>query len=169
MSMDNCWTLTTDTDGIAWLTFDRPGERVNAFTSRALEDLDRYLGQLAADDTVRAVVIGSAKRDSFVVGADIAELARIDSPEDAKAKSDAGHWVFSRLEALELWTNESAYAAFEEQDLGSLEVGKLADLVVLSDAYLTIPEAEIRTLGSVLTFVGGAVVHAEAEFDGLGD
>ena len=73
----------------------------------------------------------------------------------------------SRMEALRLYTTGSAYFTFDDQDLGSIEVGKLADLVVLSDDYLSVAEAEIRTLSSVLTIIGGEIVHAAAEFSGL--
>lgn len=70
----------------------------------------------------------------------------------------------TRLEALRLYTTGGAWHVFEETNLGSIEVGKLADLAVLSDDYLTVPEEELRTLRSVLTVIGGRVVHAEAEF-----
>jgi hypothetical protein len=66
----------------------------------------------------------------------------------------------SRLEALRLYTLGSAWCSKEDQEVGSLEVGKLADLAVLSDDYLTVPEARIRKIRSVLTLQGGRVVHA---------
>ena len=70
----------------------------------------------------------------------------------------------TRLEALRLYTTGSAWVSFDDRELGSLEVGKLADLVVLSDDYLSVPPEEIRTLSSVLTTVGGRVVHADDMF-----
>ena len=70
----------------------------------------------------------------------------------------------TRLEALRLYTTGSAWVSFDDRELGSLEVGKLADLVVLSDDYLSIPPEEIRTLSSVLTTVGGRVIHADDRF-----
>jgi predicted amidohydrolase YtcJ len=73
----------------------------------------------------------------------------------------------SRMEALRLYTTGSAYFTFDDTDLGSIEVGKLADLVVLSEDYLSVAEEEIRTLSSVLTLSGGEIVHAAAEFSGL--
>ena len=68
---------------------------------------------------------------------------------------------------MRLYTTGSAYYTFDDEDLGSIEVGKLGDLVVLSDDYLSVPDDEIRTLGSVLTVIGGEVVHAAAEFANL--
>ena len=79
---------------------------------------------------------------------------------------NAGQQI-SRMEALRLYTTGGAYFTFDDTDLGSIEVGKLADLVVLSDDYLSVAEEEIRTLSSVLTIIGGEIVHASAEFSGL--
>ena len=70
----------------------------------------------------------------------------------------------TRMEALRLYTTGSAWFSFDEAELGSIEVGKLADLVVLSDDYLSVAAEEIRTLSSVLTTVGGRVVHASDGF-----
>ncbi|GEM_PF-154206 len=70
----------------------------------------------------------------------------------------------TRMEALRLYTAGSAWFTFDDDKLGSLEVGKLADLVVLSDDYLSMPEADIRNMTSVLTLLGGEVVHAEPPF-----
>lgn len=70
----------------------------------------------------------------------------------------------TRMEALRIYTMGGAWHTFDEEELGSIEVGKLADLVVLSDDYLSVPEQSIRTLSSVLTLVDGTIVHAAAEF-----
>jgi predicted amidohydrolase YtcJ len=72
-----------------------------------------------------------------------------------------------RKEALRLYTAANAWFNFEEKDLGSIEVGKLADLVVLDRPYLTIDDEEIRQVESLLTIVGGRVFHARAPFDAL--
>ena len=63
----------------------------------------------------------------------------------------------SREEALKSYTWNNAYAAFEEKLKGSLEVGKLADLTVLSRDIMTIPEDEILATDVVYTIVGGKV------------
>jgi predicted amidohydrolase YtcJ len=47
---------------------------------------------------------------------------------------------------------------------GSLEVGKLADLAVLSDDYLTVPVEEVGFIESVLTLLGGEVVYGTGDF-----
>jgi predicted amidohydrolase YtcJ len=70
----------------------------------------------------------------------------------------------TREEALRLYTIGSAWFTFDEGRKGSIEVGKLADLVVLNGDYLTVPEDRIRSLESVLTVVGGRVVYAAAPY-----
>ncbi|HEY0003464.1 MAG TPA: amidohydrolase [Pyrinomonadaceae bacterium] len=64
----------------------------------------------------------------------------------------------SRAEALKMFTLWAAFAAFEERDKGSLEVGKLADLTVLSADIMQIPEPEILKTRCVMTVIGGEVV-----------
>ena len=63
----------------------------------------------------------------------------------------------SREEALRSMTLDAAYAAFEEERKGSLEVGKLADITVLSQNLLTVDEAEIPATRVLATVVGGVV------------
>ncbi|MGD8340317.1 MAG: amidohydrolase family protein, partial [Gammaproteobacteria bacterium] len=70
----------------------------------------------------------------------------------------------SRLEALGLYTQGAAWFCFDEDAAGSFELGKQADLTVLSHDYLTASDEELRRIESVLTLVGGRVVHAAAPF-----
>jgi predicted amidohydrolase YtcJ len=72
-----------------------------------------------------------------------------------------------REEALRLWTRGSAWFSSEEAEKGVLAPGRLADVAVLSRDFFTVPEGEIQTLESVLTLVGGRVVHAAQEFAAL--
>ncbi|HEY2944700.1 MAG TPA: amidohydrolase [Vicinamibacteria bacterium] len=65
----------------------------------------------------------------------------------------------SRQEALRSYTWNAAYAAFEEREKGSLAVGKLADVTVLSKDILTVPDDEIRSARVDFTIVGGKVLH----------
>jgi hypothetical protein len=73
----------------------------------------------------------------------------------------------SRVDALKLYTLGSAWFSFDEDTRGSLEAGKLADLAVLSDDYLTVPVDKIGSLESVLTMVGGKIVYSSGPFAGL--
>jgi hypothetical protein len=65
----------------------------------------------------------------------------------------------SRIEALKSYTINGAYAAFEENNRGSLKPGKYADITVLSKDILTVPEDEIPTAKVVYTIVGGKVLY----------
>jgi hypothetical protein len=63
----------------------------------------------------------------------------------------------SREEALKMFTIAPAYAAFEENEKGSIEVGKLADFTALSNDIMKIPEPEILQTKCVMTMIGGAI------------
>jgi len=63
------------------------------------------------------------------------------------------------MEALRSYTVENAYAAFEEGQKGTLEVGKLGDVTVLSQDILTVPDDRILKTEVEYTIVGGKVVY----------
>src|SRR6266568_299391 len=65
----------------------------------------------------------------------------------------------SREQALKMFTIWPAYAAFEEKDKGSIEVGKLADFTVLSQDIMKIPEPEILKTRTEMTIIGGEIVY----------
>jgi predicted amidohydrolase YtcJ len=65
----------------------------------------------------------------------------------------------TRDEAVRSFTGWNAFASRQERDLGSLEPGKRADLVVLSEDVFTCPEAQIAEIRPVLTMIGGEVVY----------
>lgn len=64
----------------------------------------------------------------------------------------------TREEALRSYTLNVAYSAFDEDNSGSITVGKLADITILSDDIMTIPENEIPATEVVATIVGGKVL-----------
>jgi len=70
----------------------------------------------------------------------------------------------SRMDALRLYTIGSAWFSHDDDTRGSLEVGKLADLAVLSQDYMTVPVDRIGETESLLTMVGGRVVYASTPF-----
>jgi predicted amidohydrolase YtcJ len=68
----------------------------------------------------------------------------------------------NRMEALRLYTANNGWFFHEEDQLGSIEGGKLGDVVVLSDDFLDpakVPDEQIKRIRSVLTVVGGTIVH----------
>lgn len=62
-------------------------------------------------------------------------------------------------QAVKAYTINNAYAAFEEKEKGSLSVGKLADIVVLSDDIFSIDPVKIENVQVLMTVVGGKVVY----------
>lgn len=72
--------------------------------------------------------------------------------------------LLSREEALAIWTTGSAWFSGEQEVKGRLVPGMYADLAVLSDDLMTVPDARIRAIRSVLTVVGGRIVHASDSF-----
>jgi predicted amidohydrolase YtcJ len=70
----------------------------------------------------------------------------------------------SRANALRFYTAGSAWFSHDETKRGTLEVGKFADLAVLSKDYLTVPVEQVGGIESVLTMMGGKIVYAAGEF-----
>lgn len=65
----------------------------------------------------------------------------------------------SRLEALACASREGAWLSFEENEKGTIEPGKFADLAILSDDLLTVEEARIPGITADVTVTGGRIVH----------
>jgi hypothetical protein len=75
--------------------------------------------------------------------------------------------VANRLDretALRLWTERNSWFSNEVGKKGQIKVGQLADLALLSGDYFSVPEDEIVHLRSVLTILGGKVVHGDGDF-----
>ena len=96
MSFDN---LLLDTrEGLAVLTVNRP-DKLNALNDKTVAELDAAFQALAADESVRGVILTGAGEKAFVAGADIAELAT-QSPIDGKDRSVRGQRVLDRIERM---------------------------------------------------------------------
>ena len=75
------------------------------------------------------------------------------------------HQRISREEALRLSSLGNARLTFEENLKGSIEFGKLADLIALSEDIMTVPEERIENIEVLLTMVGGEIVYRESGFE----
>jgi len=83
--------------------------------------------------------------------------------QDPQGKPDGGWYPEQRMtleEALRGYTIEAAYAEFEEKEKGSIETGKLADLVVISKNPTTITPKELLQINIVMTFINGKLVYS---------
>ena len=67
--------------------------------------------------------------------------------------------TISREDALIAHTRKNAYLVFQENNLGSIQPGKLADLLVLDRDYLTVPPNQIKDIQPLMTIVGGKIVY----------
>jgi predicted amidohydrolase YtcJ len=79
-------------------------------------------------------------------------------------RNNLGHPVaadqaISRQEALHAYTAAGAWLTREEQIKGTIAAGKLADLVVIDRDYFSVPEAEIKDIGVIMTVAGGEIVY----------
>lgn len=75
-----------------------------------------------------------------------------------------GNNIISREKALELYTKGSAWFSNEENEKGSFVNNQLADFAVLSKDFFSIPDEEIKNIYSIMTVLGGEIVHASDEF-----
>ena len=88
----------TQTDGLAVLTLDVPGEAVNMLGTPIIEEFEALLRRIQEDPEARAEVLISGKADNFVAGADIQEFTRITTAEEGTALARAGQEMINRLE-----------------------------------------------------------------------
>ena len=86
------------TEGIATITFNRP-KALNALNGALLGELSHALDEIAADESIRVLILTGAGDKSFVAGADISELATFNSLK-AKAFAQRGHRIIDKLQQL---------------------------------------------------------------------
>ena len=65
------------------------------------------------------------------------------------------------MEAIRTYTINGAYASFDEERLGSIEEGKLADIIVLSDDITTVEDERIKDVEVLATIVDGKLIYGE--------
>src|SRR2546427_13156347 len=84
--------LRTETgpDGVALVLYDVPGEPVNTLRDGFQQDFEAGFGRLAEDSAVKAIVLASAKPDSFVAGAGIEMLSRLKTAAEGTAPAPGG-------------------------------------------------------------------------------
>ena len=93
--------LTRDTDGIAWLLFDREGASANTLSADVIEELDKVLAELEGQRPT-GLVIRSAKPSGFIAGADVNEFRGAADPRPVETAIGRAHAVIDRLEGLKV-------------------------------------------------------------------
>ena len=112
--------------------------------------------------------VETAKEMGVVVGAGT-DAHRVASYNPFTALQQFLDGKIPRSDALRLYTQGSAWFSRDENERGSLEPGKLADLAVLSKDYMTAPVDQVGGIESVLTMVGGKIVYASAPYASFED
>jgi predicted amidohydrolase YtcJ len=148
----------------------RLGVRVdfqNIFMWDKAATVERFLGRATADRAVPTrTLIEKMGLDNLGAGTDfpvnpinpLLNMYVMVTRKDPNGSVYGASEAISREQALRLYTSAASRYTFEEERKGTLEAGKLADLVILSADYLTVPEDQIKDIKANMTLVGGKVV-----------
>jgi 3-hydroxyacyl-CoA dehydrogenase/enoyl-CoA hydratase/3-hydroxybutyryl-CoA epimerase len=130
-------------DGVAVVTIDLPGEPVNKVTAALRAEFSQMFARLEGDETVRGIVLASAKPDTWLAGADIDEFLQMSGAADAEALSRSGQALLARLEAMKV----PVVAAIHGACLGGgLETALACHYRIVSDhpkSVLAVPEVQL--------------------------
>jgi predicted amidohydrolase YtcJ len=134
------------------------------FFAPARLGMDRLAGAYAWQSFIKSGCIIAGGSDAPVErGEPMIEFYAAVARKSIKGESGEG-WhpeqAVSREDALKMFTIWPAYAAFQEKDKGSIEVGKLADFTVLSQDIMKIPETEILETRNEMTVIGGEIIYS---------
>jgi predicted amidohydrolase YtcJ len=148
----------------------RLGARVdfqNVFTWDKAATVERFLGRTTADRAVptktlieRMGINSLGAETDFPVNPinPLLNMYIMVTRKDPNGNVYGASEAISREQALRLYTSAAARYTFEEGRKGTLEPGKLADLVVLSADYVAVPEDQIKDIKADVTIVGGKIV-----------
>ena len=129
--------------------------------------MDRLAGAYAWQSLIKSGCIIAGGSDAPIErGEPMIEFYAAVARKSVKGFSGEG-WhpeqAVSREQALKMFTIWPAYSAFEENDKGSIESGKLADFTVLSQDIMKIPEPEILKTRCEMTIIGGGIVYGNRQ------
>jgi predicted amidohydrolase YtcJ len=135
------------------------------FLAPARLGMDRLAGAYAWQSFLKSGCIIAGGSDAPVErGEPMTEFYAAVARKSVKGFSGDG-WhpeqAVSREQALKMFTTWPAYAAFEEKDKGSIEVGKLADFTVLSQDIMKIPEPEVLKTRCVMSVIDGEIIFGD--------
>ncbi len=141
-------TFKIDADAIGWITFDDPTRSLNVLSEPVMKRFAETIDEArtaARDARVRAVVI-RGKDKSFIAGADIEVIGRVENPDLAEAQIRLGQAIFSNVTALPVPTVAAVHGLCVG---GGVEMSLSCDYRVLSDSERTtmsLPEVQLGIL-----------------------
>ncbi len=175
----DAWKLTVE-DGVGILMMDHPDSEVNVLTSAHLQQLDKHLDTLKSRTDLRALLFASAKKKIFIAGADINEIAKISSPDEAFKAAESGKEVFQKIEdlpfaticvingaclgggfelALSCWYRVASFSDAVKIGLPEVNLGILPGF----GGSIRLPRL-IGLLKSLPLILGGSILGAQAAF-----
>ena len=134
--------LKVEDDGLATLTFDLPGEKVNKFSTAVLEELADVLVRLTREARIRGLLVRSGKPDIFIAGADVKEFTQV-QPEDVRPGVERVQALFEQLAHLPYPTVAAIHGACLG---GGTELALACDYRLMSDSAKTqigLPEVRL--------------------------
>lgn len=145
--MGNAFQLVVDSEGIANLIFDLPGEKVNKLSIPIMEELERILDEAARNKEIKILTITSGKKEIFIAGADLHSFEPVfKDPSQGKDIITTGHRVFNKLQALPFPT----VACIQGACLGGgMELALACTYRVISDHPKTLLGLPEVTLGII--------------------
>ena len=146
MTDNNAFHLDIRDDGIAVITIDVPGERMNTLKDSFADEVGRLMNRLEDNSDVKGVVFISGKPDSFIAGADINMINDCETAADTESLARKGQAMFDRIEQL----NVPVVAAIHGACLGGgLELAMACHVRVCTDSEKTalgLPEVQLGLL-----------------------
>ena len=146
MNETKAFTISKRPDGVAVVSMDVKGEPVNTLKEAFADEVNNVFDALGEDSEVRAVVLASGKKDSFIAGADITMLDQVKSAEQGEQISKDGHRTMDRIAKFP----KPVVAAIHGVALGGgLEVALACHARVVTDdkkTKLGLPECQLGLL-----------------------
>src|SRR5438477_1048602 len=138
-------------DHVCLLVFDRPESGANIFDAATLEELNEHLDSVENDDSLRGLIIASAKKSIFVAGADLKTLLQQAQDGDIRAFIAQGQRVLNRLAELKIPTVAAIHGASAG---GGYEVTLACDYRLASDDAASRHGCPETTLGLIPAWGG---------------
>src|SRR5947209_5460476 len=138
-------------DGICLLTFDRPESGANIFDAATMSELSEHVDAIEADQSLRGLIIASAKKSIFIAGADLKTLLNQAQTGELRDFIAEGQRVFNRIATLKIPTVAAIHGACAG---GGYEVTLACDWRVASDDPATRIGLPETTLGLIPAWGG---------------